>query len=102
MDWQQARKGVEREWHAENQSIRNGRIAANLQEFTDILASIRTPGLPDSLVHRQIRKAERLQEAISNDLLLSTDRTANERSYDDLSQQLEQIVVVAANSPGDA
>lgn len=98
MDWQQARLGVEREWHAQDQSIRNGRIAASLQELADVIAAIRTPGTPAALVERKIRDAERLQEAIRNDLLLSTDRTAHERSYDDLSQQLEQIVVAAPSS----
>jgi hypothetical protein len=92
MDWQQARLGVEREWHAQDQCIRTGRLAASLQEFAKLIAAIRSPGSPDaSLLHRQIRDAERLQEAIRNDLLQSTDRTDYERLYDDLAQQLEQI-----------
>lgn len=98
MDWQQARLAVEREWNAQDQCIRTGRVATSLQDLAKLIAAIRCLGSSDaSVLIRQVRDAERLKEAIRNDLPHATDRAAHERHYDDLAQQLDQIV--AAGQP---
>ena len=94
MDWQQARLAVEHEWNAQDQRIRTGRVATGLQDLAKLIAAIRCPGSSDaSVLLRQVRDAVRLKEAIRNDLPHATDRAAHERHYDDLAQQLHQIVV---------
>lgn len=94
MDWQQARLGVQQEWHAQAQTIRIGRIEATFAQLVSSIDAIQADACHQGCSRQQlIRDARHLEDAIRADLQHLTDRTTYEHRLNELAQKLSQTVI---------